>query len=345
MIDLAPERARSATPAAPAATATAGEALLELHELSQSFGTRQVLDRLSLRITPGECFGLLGPNGSGKSTALAIIAGLLRPTEGTITFAGQRLPGAQRLLRRSSGVVFQRPALDLKLSVAQNLALAARLQGLRGAPARQRIAEALELAGLSDRERDLAGVLSGGLKRRLDIARALLHEPRLLLLDEPTAGLDEVSFRQTWRQLDLLRQQRGLTIVLATHRPEEAERCDRLAIMAAGRVALIDTPEALKRRTQHDAVVIAPTDLAALPALCEDAAARFGLSCWIEGEQLVIEHARGHELIPRLVEAYPDGHLATVSLRHPTLADVFFKVTGTTLLPLDEQPAPRGAKE
>ncbi|MBK8482677.1 MAG: ABC transporter ATP-binding protein [Proteobacteria bacterium] len=323
----------------PSAAAPVAEALLELHALSHHFGTRQVLDRLSLRVAPGECFGLLGPNGSGKSTALALIAGLLRPTEGTISFAGERLPGARRLLRRSSGVVFQRPALDLKLSVAQNLELAARLQGLRGAPARQAVSEALALAGLSERAEDLAGVLSGGLKRRLDIARALLHGPRLLLLDEPTAGLDEVSFRQTWRQLELLREQRGLTILLATHRPEEAERCDRLAIMANGRVALVDNPEALKRRTQRDAVVIAPTDLAALPALCEDAAARFGLSCWIEGEQLVIEHARGHELIPRLVEAYPEGHLATVSLRHPTLADVFFRVTGTTLLPLDE-PAP-----
>lgn len=316
--------------------------MLRFDRVNHSFGTRKVLDELSLQVEHGECFGLLGPNGSGKSTALALIAGLLEPAGGTITFDGAALPAAHRALYRQAGFVFQSPALDPKLSVRSNLMLAARLRGLTGAAAEQRIDEQLALVGLGDRARDSVAVLSGGMRRRLDLARALLHRPRLLLLDEPTAGLDEVSFRQTWDRIERLRRQLGLTVVVATHRPDEAERCDRLAIMAGGRVALVDTPEALKRRTQRDAIVIQPADTSQLDNLRAEVATRFELPCAIELGRLVIECARGHELIPRLVEAYPEGHWATVSLRHPTLADVFFKITGQTL-GADDEGSPAGS--
>ena len=300
--------------------------LLRISGLVHQYRDRAVLTGLDLAVRRGEVFGLLGPNGSGKSTAFAVLAGLLPCQGGTIAFDGTAMATADRRLRAQMGVVFQSPSLDAKLTCRQNLELAATLRRVRHAS--ERVDEQLAAAGLADRASDLVGQLSGGMRRRLDIARALLHGPRLLLMDEPTAGLDESSFRTTWQRLLAMRAGSDLTVLLTTHRPEEAELCDRIAVLSDGKALVTDTPQALRERVSSDVVVLkgeAPETLAT------EAAARFGLPTLLDGDEVVIECDRGHELIPRIVEAFGSGRLTSVSLRRPGLGDVFLKITGHTL--------------
>jgi ABC-2 type transport system ATP-binding protein len=301
---------------------------LRVTGLRHAYRDREVLRGVDLDVRRGETFGLLGPNGSGKSTALAVLAGLLPRQAGSVAWEGRELGASDRAFRGAISVVFQRPSLDPKLTVRQNLALAGLLNGLRRRVAARRADALLESAGLLPRANDFVDELSGGLKRRLDLARALMTEPRLLFMDEPTAGLDEASFRDTWARLATLREGRELSVIVATHRPEEAERCDRLAVLSEGCVAIIDSPQALQERVAKDIVVLRASDALALAA---DVRSRFDLACLVDGADVLVEVDRGHELIPRLVEGLPGHRLESVSLRRPTLADVFLKLTGTTL--------------
>ena len=226
------------------------------------------------------------------------------------------------------GVVFQEPSLDAKLSAEENLRLGAALFRVPRDEARRRTAELLAAAGLSDRAGDLVGKLSGGMRRRLEIARALVHRPEVLLLDEPTTGLDALSFRRTWEALRALRGPGGATVVLTTHRPDEAAHCDRLAILSRGRVVAVETPETLLSRVAGDVVVVEAPDAGPLAA---EIAERFGLSARAAGDTVSIERERGHELVPRLVEAFPAGRFRSVSVRRPSLADAFLHVAGEDL--------------
>ena len=298
-------------------------ALLGIVGLVHRYRDRPVLTGLDLEVRRGEVFGLLGPNGSGKSTAFAILAGLLPRQGGTIAFDGTPLVGADRRLRAKMGVVFQSPSLDGKLTCRQNLELAATLHGLRHAGAR--VTDQLEAAGLTERANDIVSQLSGGMRRRLDMARALIHSPQLLLMDEPTAGLDEGAFRATWQRLLAMRAGSDLTILLTTHRPEEAELCDRIAILANGKAIITATPQALRERVATDVIMLRGDEPDVLAA---EAAARFGLPTLRDGDDVVIECDRGHELIPRVVEAFGTARLTSVSLRRPSLGDVFLKITG-----------------
>lgn len=311
--------------------------LLAVRGLSHAFGARRVLEDLSFELGHGEVLGLLGPNGSGKSTALSVLTGLRARQGGEVLWRGRPLPGQDRAYRTELGVVFQSPSVDPKLTARQNLLLAGRLAGLGRAERSRRAERLLAAAGLADRSGDLVRTFSGGMKRRLDLARALVAGPSLLLMDEPTSGLDEAAFRETWQRLEALRADRELSILLSTHRPEEAERCDRIAVLAGGRVAALDTPEALRERVAADVVTLVAADAASLAPGIE---AEFGVPCRVHGDELVIDCERGHELIPRLVESLPDGRLRAVSLRRPTLADAFLKVTG---LALDEDVDTAGA--
>jgi ABC-type nitrate/sulfonate/bicarbonate transport system ATPase subunit len=196
--------------------------LLEVRGLRHAFGAARVLDGLGFSVRHGEVFGLLGPNGCGKSTTLRVLTGLLMPDAGEILLDCRVIPPGGRALRNRVGVVFQTPSLDPRLSARESLQLSAQLQRVPRAAVSTRVAQALELAQLSDRRHERVMELSGGMKRRLELARALLHEPALLIMDEPTSGLDEVSFRRTWEHLTELRRQRGVTVLLTTHRPEEA---------------------------------------------------------------------------------------------------------------------------
>jgi ABC-2 type transport system ATP-binding protein len=310
------------------AVAPAGAPRLALEDVAFRYGPREVLRGVTLSVRPGEIFGILGPNGAGKSTLFAILAGLLAPRAGRLRLDGREIPFGARALRAAAGIVFQEPSLDGKLGAEENLRLAAALRRVPAAEARPRIARLLAAAGLAGRAREPADRLSGGMRRRLEIARALVHRPAILIMDEPTTGLDAAAFRAMWDGLDSVRREEGLTVILSTHRPDEAERCDRLAVIAGGRVVACETPGALRARIPGDVVVIEVDDA---PQLAAEIAARLGLTARAVDGAVHVERERGHELVPRIVEAFPPGRLRAVSLRRPTLADAYLAIAGERL--------------
>ncbi len=318
----------SAAPEISSAAAGDGIPRLAAEGLRFSYGDRVALDGVSFAIRPGEVFGFLGPNGAGKSTLFSILAGLALPASGRILLDGLPLDPRSRSLRARMGVVFQEPSLDAKLTARENLLLGAALFRVPGPEARRRVGALLEAAGLADRAGDPVGRLSGGMRRRLEIARALVHRPEVLLLDEPTTGLDALAFRRTWETLRALRGPGGATVVLTTHRPDEAAHCDRLAILSQGRIVAVETPESLVSRLTGDVVVVDAPDAG---PLAQEIERRLGLPARASGETVAIERERGHELVPRLVEAFPAGRFRSVSVRRPGLADAFLHVAGEDL--------------
>ncbi len=295
-----------------------------------------VLTGFDLKVQWGEHLGLLGPNGSGKSTALSLLAGLQRPDRGQIHwhFGGAALPPTSPEVRARFAVVFQHPSLDLQLSARENLSLAAQLRGIPGKIAAPRIEQLLAAMSLTPRASDRVRDYSGGMRRRLDLARSLLSEPECLLLDEPTSGLDEHGFRRFWTDLRQMRP--DATIIVATHRPDEAMLCSRLLLVHEGRIAREGTPESLIAELGEGVLVVTaddPTEVA------HTLSSQLGLTCTtrpVTGGRTEIhcDIPRG-ELAPRLlvraVELFPAGRLESISLRRPTLADVFAHITGSTL--------------
>jgi len=308
---------------------------IEVNGLTHRYGERTALDAVSFSVERGAVFGLLGPNGSGKTTLFRILSTLVRPTAGRVTVFGHDLESEPEAVRRLLGVVFQRPSVDPKLTVGENLRHHARLYGLRGALLRERCAEMARRLGLEDRIGDRVETLSGGLQRRVELAKGLLHEPRLLLLDEPSTGLDPAARREFIRQLHELRDREGVTVVLTTHYMEEAERCDRVAIMDEGRLISVEAPQTLKERVGGDVVVIEPRDAAALRAAIAE---RFGVEPQLIDGTLRVERPRGHEFIRELVEAFP-AEVLTVSFGKPTLEDAFIQLTGHRLWGVTEDQA------
>jgi len=296
--------------------------------LAKAFGARRALDDVSFTVQPGEIFGLLGPNGAGKTTAFRLLSGLLPPDRGTFTLDGEVATAASPGYRVRLGVVFQEASLDLKLSGRENLALGAALYGVPRALAKQKIDEVLALMQLGPRADEPAAKYSGGMRRRIEIARVLMHEPRLLLMDEPGRGVDPEALRRIWDQIQALVARRGLSVILTTHQPEEAERCQRIAILDQGRVVANGTPDELRARVAGDVVRVEADRPAEIAALIEG---RLGLHSRVVGNQVHVEAARGHELVPRIVELFPAGRLRSVATSRPTLADVFAKLTGRGL--------------
>ena len=315
--------------AAAAAAASAGTApRLRAEGLSHRFGSRTALDGLSFAVAPGEIFGLLGPNGAGKTTAFRILAGLLPQQAGILALDGRTADGGDSSYRAHLGVVFQDPSLDLKLTGRENLRLGAALYGIPRAVATVRIDAALSLMALGDRADEAASKYSGGMRRRIEIARVLLHEPSLLLLDEPGRGVDPDALRRIWDQIGALCATRNLSVVVTTHQPEEAERCHRIAILDGGRLAAIGTPDELRAQVAGDVIRVRgdrPEEIRA--AIVE----RLGLGGRVVDGEVVLESPRGHEIVPRVAELFAAGQLASVSTSRPTLADVFAKLTGRGL--------------
>jgi len=312
---------------------SSGRARLTVRDLSHHYGPRAALVGLGFHVDAGEMVGLLGPNGSGKSTALALLAGLQPSPAGRVAWAeasGESHPGGSVGYRARLGVVFQRPSLDRALTAEQNLQLAAQMQGIPRRLARSRARDLLAWAGLEDRARDLVRTYSGGMQRRLEIARALVHEPSFMLLDEPTSGLDAASFERTWELLSRLRAEHGVALVVATHRPEEGALCDRLVVLDEGRVVREAAPDDLIAELADDVVTLVGTDP---DGLAREVEAAFGLPTRVDRATgaVHIECTRGHELVVRLVERLPAGRLEAVSLRRPGLADAFLKLTGRAL--------------
>jgi ABC-2 type transport system ATP-binding protein len=300
--------------------------------IRKSFGARVVLEDLSLDVRRGEIVGLLGPNGAGKTTAFRVLAGLLPADAGSVQLDGVPIDPASPAFRRRLGVVFQDPSLDFKLTGRENLALGAALFGLSRRTARARVVEALALMELGARADEPVQKYSGGMRRRLEIARVLLHEPTMLLLDEPGRGVDPEALRRIWDEIERLTRARGLSVIVTTHQPEEAERCRRVVLLDRGRVVASGTPDGLRARVAGDVIRIEANRPDEVISVIEARRASLGLppgsSPRLAEGKIWLEAPRGHELIPRLVELFPAGRLASLSTARPTLADVFAQLTG-----------------
>jgi ABC-2 type transport system ATP-binding protein len=295
-----------------------------VENLCRRYGPRVALDCVSFSVARGEMFALLGPNGGGKTTLFKILATLLPATSGEVRIFGQELRPSSLAIRARLGVVFQAPSLDRKLTVVENLRHHGHLYGLRGKVLRERIADMLSRMGLTDRSRDLVDTLSGGLQRRVELAKGLLHKPDLLLLDEPTTGLDPAARRDFTLYLSHLRAQEGVTIILTTHMMEEAERCDRVGILHQGKLVALGTPEMLKAQVGGDVIAIQGPHLGELR---DKLSRKFACNPVLVDGTLRIERPNGHEFIRELVATFPD-EIQSVTLGKPTLEDVFIHQTG-----------------
>ena len=292
--------------------------------LHHAYSERKALDGIDFGVLAGEAFGLLGPNGGGKTTLFRLLSTLLPVQTGKVTLSGLDVATKAQDGRQFIGVTFQSPSLDGKLTVWENLQHQAHLYGLYGVQSKTRIRELMDRLGLSDRGKDLAGSLSGGLKRRVEVAKSLLHHPQILLLDEPSTGLDPGGRRDLWEYLTRLQQDEGTTILVTTHLMEEAERCDRLGILNQGRMIALGTPDELRSSVGGDCLTIQTPNPEGLAELI---AVRFQLRPQRIGESLRIEKSLGHELLRDIVAAFP-GEITAISLARPTLEDVFIARTG-----------------
>jgi ABC-2 type transport system ATP-binding protein len=300
---------------------------IEVDGLARSYGTVEAVRGVSFDVMAGEVFGLLGPNGAGKSTTIAMLCTLATPTSGTARVCGFDVVARRDDVRRRIGVVFQEPALDLQLTAAQNLRLHADLYGIDPGAVAPRIEEVLEMVGLAALRDEPVMRFSGGMRRRLEIARGLMHAPRVLVLDEPTIGLDPQTRRSIWRHLRALREAEGTTILMTTHDMAEAERCDRIAIMDRGEIVALDTPEALKAGIGADRVTLRTADDDAVLAMLRD---RFGIEAAVADGAVTFHVDDGAAFVPRLF-AEPGVAITSVAVSRPTLDDVFLRHTGTTI--------------
>jgi ABC-2 type transport system ATP-binding protein len=298
--------------------------VISVRDLVHRYDSRTALNGVSFDVRPAELFGLLGPNGSGKTTMFRILSTLMVPVAGQAIILGHDAAKDPSQLRREIGVVFQAQSIDLKLTAAENLQHQGHLYGLHGSALRARIKEILERVRLADRARDRAETFSGGMQRRLELAKGLLHGPRVLLLDEPTTGLDPGARRDLWQYLSILRDEEHVTVLVTTHLMEEAERCDRLAILNEGKLVALGTPTELKREIGGDVIVLETKDPEALAMRIR---ARFDVDVRVVGNQVRIEKDQAHRFVTDVVEAFP-GEIDAVSISKPSLEDVFVKRTG-----------------
>ncbi|MGD0363630.1 MAG: ABC transporter ATP-binding protein [Bryobacteraceae bacterium] len=297
--------------------------------LSHQYGSRLALSNVNFEVKAGEIFGLLGPNGGGKSTLFRILSTMMVPTGGRAEVAGHDVARDPAAVRRGIGVVFQTQSLDKALTVAENLRSQGHLHGLSGPKLRDRMQQVMDRLGLTDRRNDIVETLSGGLKRRVEIAKGLLHRPVVLLMDEASTGLDPGARRELWQYVEELRSREGVTILLTTHLLDEADRCDRLALLHQGRVVAEGTPAHLRSRIGGDVVVLEPAGTEAA-ALAQRIETRFGLKPSVMDGVLRVEIANGHRFITEVVEAFP-GAIDSVGLHKPTLEDVFVRETGALI--------------
>ena len=303
--------------------------MLEIQGLSHAYGQRQALVNVDLSVEHGEIFGFLGPNGSGKTTLFRILSTLIPPQSGIVKLwiegAGLLDLAADRdRVRQNIGVVFQSPSLDAELTAEENLRHHGHLYGLRGADLDERVKQMLRRFSLEDRRREYVKKLSGGMRRRVELAKGLLTAPRLLLMDEPSTGLDPTARIEMWQLLEDCREKDHVTILLTTHLMDDAEHCDRLAIMDQGKIVACGTPMELKERVGGDVITLTSRDL---PALKEALATKLSVQAEIVDSMLRIERPRAHQFIPQLVESAP-GLIESVAVGKPTLEDVFIHVTG-----------------
>jgi len=303
---------------------------VEVRALAKSYGDVQAVKGVGFEVAPGETFGFLGPNGAGKTTTINMLCTLARPTAGTARVAGFDVVHQRSQVRRSIGLVFQDPTLDNYLTAEQNLRFHAELYGVPKSVLRHRLGQVLDLVALSDKRKMEVRGFSGGMRRRLEIARGLLHAPAVLFLDEPTIGLDPQTRRSIWQYIRDLKQAEGTTIFMTTHYMEEAEFCDRIGIIDKGRLVAMGTPEELKASVGKDRVQIQTDDPQGAISVLQ---ARFGVQAALHEGYVTFSVAGGSEFVPKLFAEL--GAVAvpvrSVAVSRPSLDDVFLSYTGTTI--------------
>jgi ABC-2 type transport system ATP-binding protein len=306
-------------------TEDSSAAVIRIEDLRHQYGERVALNGVSFDVNRAEIFGLLGPNGSGKTTLFRILSTLMLPSKGRALILGHDVALDPDGVRRQIGVVFQSRSIDVKLTAEENLIHVGHLYGIKGAALLERVKEMLGRVSLGDRAKERAETFSGGMQRRLELAKGLLHRPQVLLLDEPTTGLDPGARMDLWQYLRLLRDQEGVTVIVTTHLMEEAEKCDRLAILSHGNLVGLGTPAQLKSEIGGDVILF---DAPEPKKLAEEITARFGLAATVLDDGRVrVEREAGHRFVTDVVEAFP-GEIDAVSVSKPTLEDVFIRRTG-----------------
>ena len=300
---------------------------VQVVDLVKRYGALEAVAGVSFEVGPGETFGFLGPNGAGKTTTISMLCTLVRPTSGKARVAGLDVVAEATGVRRRIGLVFQDTTLDEYLTAAENLRFHAELYGVPRSEVEARMRTVLDLVGLWDRRKGLVRTFSGGMKRRLEIARGLLHSPRVLFLDEPTLGLDPQTRAHVWEYVEELRAREGITLFLTTHYMDEAEYCDRIAIIDEGRIVASGTPAELKASVGADRLELRTDDNGATAAALRE---RFGIDARGDGDVVRFHVERGEEFVPKLFSGLPVA-IRSVSVARPTLDDVFMAYTGRTI--------------
>jgi len=315
----------SPTSISPEAT-TQGIAV-RVQSLGHRYGDRVALTDVSFSVEAGEVFGVLGPNGGGKSTLFRILSTMIPAGSGKVELFGRDPNSSLNAVRRDLGIVFQAPSLDPFLSARENLLHQGHLYGLSGRALETRMSEMLGLFDLADRRDERVSRFSGGLRRRVEIAKSLLHRPRLLILDEPSTGLDPGARRDMWAYLNELRRGTGMTVLFTTHYMDEAEHATHVAVLDRGRLVAVDTPEALKAQLGGDVITVETDEP---HQLAREIKERFGIETVVLENRVRLERARGHQFVTTLVEAFP-GRVRSIAVGQATLEDVFIHLTGHRL--------------
>jgi ABC-2 type transport system ATP-binding protein len=303
--------------------------MLQVQGLTKHLNQRVVVENLSFQAARGETVGILGPNGAGKTTTFRMLCGLVPPDSGTFRWDGQEILPSDWRFRVRLGVVFQDASLDNQLTARENLQLAATMFALPASVARERMDQLLRLVELEERQHDKAAIFSGGMRRRLELARVLMHQPALLLLDEPTQGLDIAAARKIWAKLQEVKHDTQATLLMTTHHPEEAAQCDRILILDQGKILAEGSPDELCQRIGGQVIVIEP-DTVSAGELAASIQEQFSCTTRVSEQQVHLEQPEAHVFVPRLVEAFPKK-FKSLTIRTPSLADVFTQLTGRAL--------------
>jgi ABC-2 type transport system ATP-binding protein len=298
--------------------------IIQVDSLVKKYGQLTAVDHISFNVAPGEIFGFLGPNGAGKTTTINILCTLARPTSGKATLNGFDVVRQQNQVRHSIGLVFQDSSLDDRLTGMHNLKFHAMVYNVPVEVRARRIEQVLRMVDLWDKRNHFVRTYSGGMKRRLELARGLLHYPKVLFLDEPTLGLDPQTRNHIWEYVIQLQKQEGTTVFLTTHYMDEAEKANRIAIIDHGKLVAMDTPDRLKHMVGKDIVTLRTGDNS---KAAEEIKSRYGADARIDHDQLTFSVENGEEFLPAFIKDF-GVNIASISLRHPTLEDVFLKLTG-----------------
>ncbi|KYC45764.1 MAG: Trehalose/maltose import ATP-binding protein MalK [Candidatus Methanofastidiosum methylothiophilum] len=299
--------------------------IIEIDNLTRKFGDKSAVENISFEVFEGEIFGFLGPNGAGKTTTISILCTLLQPTSGVARISGYDVTKERDNVRNSIGIVFQDPSLDGDLTGEENLRFHGMVYNIPKPVREERIKYLLEMVDLKDKKDELTKNYSGGMKRRLEIARGLLHHPKVLFLDEPTIGLDPQTRNRIWEHIKELQEKKGITIFLTTHYMEEAENCNRIAIIDHGKIIALDTPENLKKDLKGDLITLKTSDNLGAKEVLQTC---FSLNPKIKNDSIYLYAENGENFVPKVFRALRNFEITSVNVRKPTLNDVFLKLTG-----------------